>query len=107
MTRGQMAAFLVRALGLPTTGTDAFTDDNGSLFEANINSLAAAGISKGCNPPDNDRFCSDGPVTRGQMAAFLVRRFAYTDPVLGIGSPTTTRRCFRVTSIDSARRASQ
>jgi hypothetical protein len=27
----------------------------------------------GCNPPDNDRFCPEGPVTRGQMASFLVR----------------------------------
>ncbi|VAV93410.1 hypothetical protein MNBD_ACTINO02-926, partial [hydrothermal vent metagenome] len=54
ITRGQMAAFLVRALGLPATLTDAFNDDTGSVFEANINSLAVAGISKGCNPPEND-----------------------------------------------------
>jgi S-layer family protein len=83
ITRGQMAAFLVRALGLPATTTDAFDDDTGSVFQANINSLAAAGISKGCNPPDNDRFCPNDPVTRGQMAAFLVRGFAYTNPGVG------------------------
>ena len=70
VTRGQMAAFLVRALGLPGTATDYFTDDNGTLFESDINRLAAAGITKGCTPTT---FCPDLSVTRGQMAAFLVR----------------------------------
>ena len=73
LKRGQMAAFLVRALGLTaTSGTD-FTDDNDSIFETDIERLSAAGITAGCNPPVNDRFCPDGLVTRGQMAAFLVR----------------------------------
>src|SRR5690554_7541229 len=35
--------------------------------------LADHGITRGCNPPKNDRFCPDQPVTRGQMAAFLTR----------------------------------
>jgi subtilisin family serine protease len=73
VTRGQMAAFLVRALGLTDSGSVDFTDDNGSVFEANIEMLAAAGITKGCNPPVNDRFCPNDYVTRGQMAAFLQR----------------------------------
>src|SRR5690606_1831895 len=30
-------------------------------------------ISRGCNPPRNDRFCPDDYVTRRQMAAFLHR----------------------------------
>jgi hypothetical protein len=68
-----MAAFLVRALGLTDSGSVDFTDDNGSVFEANIEMLAAAGITKGCNPPVNDRFCPNDYVTRGQMAAFLQR----------------------------------
>jgi len=33
----------------------------------------AAGITAGCDPPVNDRFCPDDVVTRGQMAAFLHR----------------------------------
>ena len=78
--RGQMAAFLVRALDLPATSTDFFIDDDESMFEGDINRLAAAGITKGCNPPDNDRYCPESNVTRGQMAAFLVRGFGYTDP---------------------------
>ena len=73
VSRGQMAAFLVRALDLPSTSKDFFSDDAGSIFEGDINRLAAAGITSGCNPPANDRYCPDGVVSRGQMAAFLVR----------------------------------
>lgn len=78
--RGQMAAFLVRSLGLTDDGgKDWFTDDNGSTFEADINKLATAGVTAGCNPPANDRYCPDKRVTRGQMAAFLVRAYGYSD----------------------------
>ena len=79
VTRGQMAAFLTRALALPATTEDFFSDDDASLFETDINRLAAAGITKGCNPPANDQFCPNGNVTREQMAAFLTRAFGYTD----------------------------
>jgi hypothetical protein len=79
VTRGQMAAFLVRALSLPASMHDPFTDDDGSIFEDDIAALADAGITLGCNPPDNDLFCPDDPVTRGQMAAFLVRGYGYVD----------------------------
>lgn len=82
VTRGAMAAFLVRTLGLVDDGgKDWFTDDNGTLFENDINKLATAGVTKGCNPPANTEFCPDKPVTRGAMAAFLVRGFGYVDGV--------------------------
>jgi hypothetical protein len=71
-----MAAFLVRALGLTRSGSVDFVDDNHSIFEADIEKLAAAGITKGCNPPTNNRFCPDAYVTRGTMAAFLARALA-------------------------------
>lgn len=80
VSRGQMAAFLVRALGLPAGEPDPFVDDDGSVFEEDIGRLAAAGITRGCNPPVNDRFCPDDSITRGEMAAFLVRAFGYADP---------------------------
>jgi S-layer homology domain len=84
VTRGQMAAFLVRALGLTDSGAgDLFTDDDGSIFESNIDKLATAGITLGCNPPTNDQFCPDDNVTRGQMAAFLVRALGLTDSGAG------------------------
>ncbi|MCP3995498.1 MAG: hypothetical protein GY722_10595 [bacterium] len=75
VTRGQMAAFLVRFLGLTDNGGgDLFEDDNGSIFEENIDRLATAGITKGCNPGEgNTNFCPSSYVTRGQMAAFLHR----------------------------------
>jgi hypothetical protein len=78
VTRGQMAAFLHRALGdvlTPGEATD-FTDDNTSVFEDDIEWLAATGVTRGCNPPTNDQFCPDDPVTREQMAAFLFRALA-------------------------------
>ena len=52
----------------------AFTDDDDSVHEADIDELAFRGITKGCNPPDNTLYCPQGEVTRGEMAAFL-RRF--------------------------------
>jgi hypothetical protein len=79
VTRGQMAAFLVRALDLGDTTVDSFGDDDGSVFESDINRLAAAAITLGCNPPANDRYCPDNVVTREQMAAFLVRGYGYGD----------------------------
>jgi hypothetical protein len=81
VTRAQMAAFLVRFLGLTNDGGgNTFTDDDGSIFEGDIARLAAAGITKGCNPPTNDHFCPKAVVTRGQMAAFLRRADAIVNP---------------------------
>ena len=79
VTRAQMAAFLVRALDLGPSSRDYFIDDAASIFEDDINRLAQTGITRGCNPPANDRFCPSHPVTRAQMASFLVRAFGYTD----------------------------
>ena len=79
VTRGEMAAFLVRGLDLTATSGIDFVDDNHSIFEGNIERLAAAGITKGCNPPENTRFCPNDTVTRGQMAAFLVRALGLTE----------------------------
>lgn len=73
ITRGEMAAFLTRALRLPATSTDFFVDDNNSIFENGINRVAQAGITFGCNPPANTNFCPTANVTRGQMAAFIIR----------------------------------
>lgn len=77
VTRGEMAAFLRRALLLPEGGDVDFVDDDESIFEDDIERLAAAGITKGCNPPLNTKFCPEAPVTRGQTAAFLVRAFGF------------------------------
>ena len=79
VTRGQMASFLARALNLPVASGDFFTDDTGSIFEADINRVAAAGITGGCA---SSSYCPSGFTTRAQMATFLTR-------ALGLpGSPT-------------------
>ncbi|MGH8945784.1 MAG: S-layer homology domain-containing protein, partial [Acidimicrobiia bacterium] len=80
VTRETMAAFLVRALGLTENDHPGFNDvAPGSTFANDIAKLATAGITKGCNPPANDRFCPKDPVTRETMAAFLVRALGLTD----------------------------
>jgi hypothetical protein len=73
VTRAEAATFLARALALPDDGVDHFVDDNGHLLEGGINKLAASGITKGCNPPSNDRFCPDRSLTRAEFAAFVAR----------------------------------
>lgn len=64
-----LAPVAVNAAGGP------FTDDDNSLFEADIEWPSGAGVTAGCNPPTSDRFCPDDNVKRRQMAAFM-RRFA-------------------------------
>ena len=85
VTRGQMAAFLHRALSDLPTKVDPieFIDTASSTFRLDIDWLSATDITRGCNPPTNDRFCPDNPVTRGQMAAFLHRAL----PDLPVGTP--------------------
>jgi len=79
VTRETMAAFLVRALGLTANTHPGFVDvAPGSTFAVDIGKLATAGITKGCNPPANDRFCPGDPVSRETMAAFLVRALGLT-----------------------------
>lgn len=90
VTRGQMAAFLVRALGLTDDGGgDLFIDHDDSVFELAIDRLGTAGITTGCNPPNNDQFCPDDRVTRGQMAAFLARARELS-PIYPPSTTTTT-----------------
>lgn len=76
VTRGQAAAFFVRAFGyVDDGGGDLFVDDDESIFEADIDKLRTAGVTRGCNPPANTMYCPDAAVTRAQLAAFLHRAF--------------------------------
>ena len=72
-TREEMAAFLVRAFEIPPSIGDSFSDDDNSVFEAEIESLVESGLTSGCS---QNWFCPSKPVTRGEMAAFLVRALA-------------------------------
>ncbi|HKY47491.1 MAG TPA: fibronectin type III domain-containing protein [Acidimicrobiia bacterium] len=69
-TRAEVATFLTRALGLPATAVDAFADDDGHLFEDNLNRAAAARVFLGCA---DGTVCPNAPITRGELAAVLVR----------------------------------
>jgi Tol biopolymer transport system component/plastocyanin len=77
VTRAQMASFLVRALGLSGTPPDAFVDDETSSHEADINRLAAAGITSGCNAAQH-LYCPNANVRRDEMASFLARALELT-----------------------------
>ncbi len=70
VTRDQMASFLKRAMGLAWASTDYFRDDNANKHHASINSVAHAGVTRGC---DSQLYCPSGKVTRAQMASFLDR----------------------------------
>ena len=66
VTREQMASFLARALKLSGTAPDAFTDDESSIHEPNINLVAKAGIATGCAA---GKYCPTALVSREQMAS--------------------------------------
>ena len=70
LTRAQMASLLVRAFDLPPAQEDWFADDAGSAHEANINALAARGITLG---RAGGGFGPAKAVTRAEMATFLAR----------------------------------
>jgi len=77
VTRDQMAVFLLRAkygsTYSPPTATGVFGDvDLGHWAVHWIEQLAAEGITAGCG---GGNYCPDAPVTRDQMAVFLVRTF--------------------------------
>jgi hypothetical protein len=77
MTRGQVAAFIRRTLALPGSDQNYFTDDDTSVFDADINAVMAAGIGFGCT---ETAFCPDTPLLRDEMAQMLVNAFAASDP---------------------------
>ena len=85
-------------LAVPVTAfaVDRFTDvSNTNPFHDDIGWLADAGVTLGCNPPTNDRYCPSDNVTREQMAAFM-RRLAENqvvdaESVQGFGSGDLVR----------------
>jgi subtilisin family serine protease len=77
VTRDQMAFFLLTALEgssyTPPACTESFSDVSpSSTFCPYIQELAARGITNGCG---TGRYCPSNPVSRDQMAKFLVTTF--------------------------------
>ena len=80
VSRQQMATFLARALGLDPVPGDRFDDVVNTPHEENINAIAQAGITLGCDP-DGLLFCPRDDVRRDQMASFLGRALGL-DPIV-------------------------
>ena len=79
VNRAQMASFLVRAFDLQPGPPAGFADvTSGSTHEANIDALAAAGVTVGCRTGPL-RYCPGTTVTRAPMATFLARGLGLLD----------------------------
>lgn len=95
VSRAQMATIIVNALEhagytLPDNAPDAFTDDDGSVHEDNIDKLAATGIVNGTS---DTNYSPGRPIKRDQMASLLVQaaEAAYGDTT---GFETTANTVF-------------
>jgi hypothetical protein len=105
VSRAQMATFIAEALefirgaALPE-GPDAFTDDETSVHEANINRLANAGIVQGTGASANGKavYSPSGLVSRAQMASFIIQALAdlfddgFIRALPGAAAPSLTAR---------------
>lgn len=79
-TRGEMAAFIIRAVlgtdDFPVSQQAYFADvPSTHIFFRHIQKMRELNITLGCGSPAAgvNNYCPNDPVTRGQMAAFLVR----------------------------------
>ena len=79
MSRWKLVAALVVALTLIVpvaafAATSLFEDvPDDSIFVNDINWMKVSGVTKGCNPPINTKYCPGDNVTRQQMSAFMHR----------------------------------
>lgn len=92
VTRAQMASFIARTIReaggtLPEPSRDHFEDDDGSVHEPAINTLAEAGVVAGRG---DGRYAPSRDVTRAQMATYLVRAYG----VVAGSQPTADRDYF-------------
>jgi hypothetical protein len=93
VTRAQMAVFLLRGIHSSSyfppdvAGSTGFGDVPADYWSARwIKELAAEGITGGCG---NSNYCPEDPVTRDQMAVFLLRSkygSSYSPPAVGSGT---------------------
>lgn len=56
----------------PPDTTPPFADDDNSIHQQDIIALYELGVTRGC---DDNRYCPERTLTRGEMATFLVRAF--------------------------------
>ena len=107
LTRGEAAAFFSRGLSLPASSVDFFVDDDDSIFEGNINSVALDEITRGCSA-DGTLYCPDETIDACSVRLFRFPRFSVSAPVPGaIASPTMTAASMKPTSNDLRRQGSR
>lgn len=99
-------ALLVTLVPLSVFAAGPFTDldpaqGGATGHNPNIQAIADAGITTGCNPPTNDNYCPKDTVTREQMASFLARTagLGANKPVaraarLAVNNPTASSPSF-------------
>lgn len=77
ITRGELAIWLTRALGLETAGAapSGFADTAGTYYDAHVSVLKEEGILDGLSA---DKFGVNDYVTRGQMAKLLSNAYGLT-----------------------------
>ena len=82
-TREQMAAFVIRSLGVfnpPLPGQQRFSDvPSSNPFYSFIDQMAVLQITQGCG---GGNYCPSSPVSRDQMAAFMIRALGEFNPPL-------------------------
>jgi hypothetical protein len=94
VTRAQMAVFLEKGVNFPSTFSPpnvapTFTDTAGHWAEDWIEVLRNDGITGGCG---TNLYCPEDPVTRAQMAVFLLKAkysSTYTPPAVGASTGFT------------------
>lgn len=77
ISRGQVASIVSQLLtlsgvALPQSPPDAFTDDDGTVFEAAIDEVASIGVMKGTSATT---FSPARPLTRAQLASILAAAY--------------------------------
>ena len=77
---GLLTLFVAGPIAVAANISGAFTDDDASVHEADINAIAATGITTGCGP---GLYCPAEGVTREQMATFLARALGLTPVASG------------------------
>ncbi|MEX0836325.1 MAG: transglycosylase family protein, partial [Nitriliruptor sp.] len=68
LRRDQLATFLVRALELEPSETVTFSDLTENSHASQIETLADAGVVRGCTPTE---YCPATAITRGQLASMI------------------------------------
>lgn len=69
-----LAIAAVALAPLTVVAAHRFSDvPDSNIFHDDITWLADADVTRGCDPPDNTRYCPEDQVTREQMAAFMHR----------------------------------